>query len=367
MPKQPVTPILALAGTLAMAACHDGPPEADETGIERWTDPPPGPTCGTEWALEVDIPLNIIGARVVAGQAQDDTLAALDQMIDQLSDQGGPWRNTLRGPWRGEPGGLFVPEGTGGVAMASVPEVVIDDEGRYWAYFVDGDLGAMREAAELGEPLRTGWAGVGGLGAAVSEDGSTWERIAPEVTGADVPLFLVDPDILRLPDGRWRMYMLGIRAEEACSDLVDPARVMGPHHIWMAESDDLVHWEATGLAWQAPSGTADPTVWCASEQDCQMLVAGNPDPVSARSQDGGLTFVEDQLGLPSGQLSMPDVARIGDGWWMVAQGDGGILRSLESEDGVTWSASGSPGWNAGGPTVVAAGAEVLVWVHEVEP
>ncbi|MCL6641769.1 MAG: hypothetical protein K6T71_00385 [Candidatus Bipolaricaulota bacterium] len=79
---------------------------------------------------------------------------------------------------------------------ASVPDVIRTSQGVYWAYWVDFSnfIGPRTEK----------------IGIARSTDGSTWERLGTvqfKDLGSIVP---VDPDVIELPDGRLRMYFFDI-------------------------------------------------------------------------------------------------------------------------------------------------------------
>lgn len=79
---------------------------------------------------------------------------------------------------------------------ASVPDVIRTSQGVYWAYWVDfSNFTAPRTEK---------------IGVARSTDGSTWEKLGTvqfKDLGGIVP---VDPDVIELPDGRLRMYFYDI-------------------------------------------------------------------------------------------------------------------------------------------------------------
>lgn len=79
---------------------------------------------------------------------------------------------------------------------ASVPDVIRTSQGVYWAYWVDfSNFTAPRTEK---------------IGIARSTDGSTWEKLGTvkfKDLGSIVP---VDPDVIELPDGRLRMYFYDI-------------------------------------------------------------------------------------------------------------------------------------------------------------
>ncbi|MFZ5475155.1 MAG: hypothetical protein ACOZNI_00140 [Myxococcota bacterium] len=323
-----------------------------------------GPDCVEDGDWPVDEAANVLGARVVAGVADEDDLAALRIVVDGLRERRGPWAHHVEGPWREAAGGTFVAEGAESLAYASVPEGVVDDEGRPWLFFVDGDLDAMMAKAEAGEPMRAGWGGVAGLAAARWSEDGTWERVEVEVVGDDVPLLIVDPDILRLPDGSWRMYTLSVPADEACADRVNPAGMPAPHRVWAYRSDDLVEWTSIGTVYEASERTTDPGVWCRGDTCGLMVSAGTTPPEAALSADGGRSFVASPVEVPEGSLGMPDfLVREDRETWMISQTDGQALRALSSTDGRVWVEDTGPGLAGEGPTVIEHDGDVLLWIH----
>lgn len=324
-----------------------------------WTDPPPGPDC-TEKEWVAGVPANVLGARVVAGVADDeDSQAALDLVLADLEGGDGPWTHVVRGPWRGPVGEPLSWEGTDDLWPASVPEAVVTGEGERWLFFVDGDLDAMAAAAAGGEPLEAGWTGVAGIAAAAWDDG--WVPV-PLAFEGDPPLYFVDPDVSALPGGGWRMHAFGVPAEQACGDRIDPAAAPGPHWVYAADSEDLVHWTDLHQAWEAPEGATDPTSWC-DEGGCGLIVSmGGTAPAAAWSADGE-TWEDRALSVPAGWFSMADVTAGPEELFMVVQGDDLEMRALSSDDGFTWREEEAPGIAGAGPTMVVEGGDAEVWVH----
>lgn len=359
--------LVALAGCAAPPAAPPGAAGADtgadtDTGEEPGV-PAEGPDC-TEEAWPVGTPANVLGAHVVAGTATGAVLDDLHALVDAYADRDGPWNHHVAGPFVSADGVTFGEAGETDLSSASVPDAVRDDDGRWWLFYVDGDTDAMLAAAEAGTPLETGWRGFGGLGAAVSDDGAHFERVDITVVGDAVPLYVVDPDLVRLPDGRWRLYYLGVDAAGACADTLDPAGAPGSHTIWAAESDDLLVWEQLGEVYRSADGGADPGVWCVDDTTCNLLLHEMGTPVgAARSTDGGVRFDPYALTLPEVRLGMPDVAELPAGWRMYAQGSKGALFSLASDDGTTWEIERPLGLFGSGPTALAEGEGARVWVH----
>jgi hypothetical protein len=140
------------------------------------------------------------------------------------------------------------------------------------------------------------------IGCARSTDGVRWQRIDGPYRGALLDLGPPDafdqatcgwPRVLRLPDGRWRMYYHGL----------DPGRMQ--FAIGAAESDDGLHWARLG----------------------QVFGPGAPG-----------AFDETGVTLPE---LLPPGGHPGSGWRMLYQGvcrDGHRSIGLAaSEDGLSWS------------------------------
>jgi hypothetical protein len=92
--------------------------------------------------------------------------------------------------------GLTWAEGTLLAEKASVPEVIYTTQGVYWAYWVD--------FTDVSGP------GTEDIGVARSADGVTWEKLGTVNFGDLGGMTPVDPDVIELPDGRLRMYFYDI-------------------------------------------------------------------------------------------------------------------------------------------------------------
>lgn len=320
---------------------------ADDTGEPGPLDVQPGPDCRPDdWPFET--PWNVLAAHVVAGRADAVMLEDLRGLVAllQSGEQSGPWDDEIKGPLASADGADFGDQRPDGVIdAASVPAVTVGPDGDVWVFFVDADLDGLLETAEAGTPMRSGILGVGGLGAARSSDGTNFERVDIAFEG-DVPLYVVDPDIIPLPDGRYRMTYFGVPANQACADHLDPAASALPHSAYTAISDDLVTWTQEGIAWTPPDRGADPAVWCADASRCWMLMGGG-----AASTDGGRTYSPVEMNLPDPPLTAPDVFAVPGGWRMIYV-SGTQLSTAVSEDGLTWTADGILPLSGADPTVL---------------
>lgn len=232
-----------------------------------------------------DVPVAQALARLFVGEADTCEVAwYLDQLDAIEADRAGPWQERL---WRTH-GDTDAMDVAGSVALrerAAVPEAVLADDGRTWIFFVEGDLDLAREVASSGSDWfkEHGLIGYGAIDAIVSDDGLNFASVDDFGIGSIVPGFVADPDVIRLPDGRWRMYYVGQRVEEL-GPMTDTAPISA-NTVFYAESDDLVRWEQLG---EAVSGVpADPSVVCFDATLCQLAGTGL---VWGDSTDGGVSF-----------------------------------------------------------------------------
>jgi hypothetical protein len=183
---------------------------------------------------------------------------------------------------------------------ASVPDVVIRDDGTHVVVFNDVTPGL------LGETMRTdperfwrqGLIGLGGMGM-VEGDGAGFAEV--DTLDLHLPLLqqVVDPDLARRPDGDWLVDFFGITPENLDDGQWDPFNSHVPHDFWRGRSSDTRDWPA-------------PSVILATDYDEH----GGADPTLLAMPDGGESL---WLGDPFG--SMP-------GWF--------------SADGEDWDPAADP-------------------------
>ena len=160
---------------------------------------------------------------------------------------------------------------------------------------------------------------------AISEDGLDFApepgiRLAPDPAVEHMSLRLVVPSIVRLADGRWRMYV----EARGTSDR--------PTVITSAVSDDLLDWQhEPGVRLATPDGLGGPRLFALPDGRCRLLACGDDfgdagrvsgkrigkHIISAISDDGlDFTFEPgerirsgqgnwDALGITAGQLLLP--------------------------------------------------------------
>lgn len=106
----------------------------------------------------------------------------------------GPWQDSIYVAT--SPDGLTWSEGVLLAERASVPEVLYTSQGVYWAYWVD--------FTEFTGPKTEK------IGVARSADGVNWEKLGTVTFEGLGDMTPVDPDVMELPDGRLRMYFYDI-------------------------------------------------------------------------------------------------------------------------------------------------------------
>ena len=172
--------------------------------------------------------------------------------------QGGPYVHRVESA-SSKDGLTFVADGRRLLEHASVPATVALPDGRIRIYYVDAsklpEMANVAESADEGRSFRV-------LGLEIRN----WPKVKA-----------LDPAIVRLKDGRWRLFSF------ACDR--DPNHA-GPHEIHSAISEDGVHFTAEGLAF-AREGLVDPDVWW-NGKEWLMYVMSLTDrcTIVARSEDG---------------------------------------------------------------------------------
>jgi len=246
----------------------------------------------------------------------------------------GPWIQDIRIAWSSDALSFSPIDAAPAIEGGGVPEVYTDDAGTTWLYYIEGDIDAAIERAEAGSDwfATHGIGGYGALALASSTDGVTFSPVEEFGVAGLTPGMVVDPDVIAMPDGTWRMYYVVIPTY----DILDPGiwDPRTPHRTFFATSTDLVHWEEEQQVVHGPY--ADPTVHCYGDGRCLMLSFGLDH---CQSADGGESFV--YLGpweaIPG---FAPELFELEDGTLRAfynSMDKGAPLRSHVSTDGgATW-------------------------------
>lgn len=296
---------------LLLAACT---PEVADTAADCDLATVPGPI-----ALE----------NVISGTASDCEVAFYLDMLDERGENEGPWFEDMFVTHTADALSIDVEAATPLMTSAAVPEIVRGDDGRYYLFYGEGDLDLGRQVAASGSDWFSthGLIGYGALGLAVSDDGVTFEPVEEFEVVEIVRGMVVDPDVVRLPDGSYRMYYVGVPVPELVE--ADAWADGAAHTIFSATSADLIHWVQEGEAVTGPN--ADPSVFCFSADNCIMASTGIDWSASA---DGGQTFAftasEEPFGFAPEFFLLPDG---GLRMFYNSRTSGGALMSMLSYDG----------------------------------
>ena len=317
-----MSPWLPLTTLLLIAGCTPTEPPAPSPV-------PPGPKprrpCeGTTTAASLHA--------VAHGQADSCQRDKYLQLIMERGRNVGPW---LEEVWVApSPDGLQIELDKALLvrSSAAVPEV-IQHADRTWLFYGEGDLGLGFELASQSSDwfLTHGLIGFGALNLLVSDDGLHFEPVAEFAIQDLLVGMVVDPDVIRLPDGRFRLYYVGLAIDELEDDATWNEDAQ--HDVYYAESDDLVHWTQLGVAVHGP--IADPSVLCITPKRCRMFSTGMDH---AHSEDGGRSFEFD--GATKIRGFAPEFLSDGDKLrqYYNAMELGGPLKTRTSNDkGRTWS------------------------------
>ncbi len=298
----------------------------------------PGPTPSIDTGTACDsIDAVLALENLIIGIASDCEVQFYLDMLDERVTNEGPWFEDMFAVHTDDTLNIDITKATPLMTSAAVPEVVVGDDGRYYLFYGEGDVELGREVASSGSDWFSthGLIGFGALNLAVSDDGLLFEPVEDFAVEDIVRGMVVDPDIVRLTDGSYRMVYIGVPVPE----MIEPeAWVEDAHHaVFSATSTDLIHWRQQGEVVDGPS--ADPSVICFDETRCIMASTGID---WSSSDDGGQTYTfsdsEDPFGfapeffvLPDGRLRMFYNSRV----------SGGALMSMLSPDGgMSWTDEG---------------------------
>lgn len=197
--------------------------------------------------------------------------------------------------------------------QADVPELVMNEEGRIFLYYIAWTAGERHDT----------------LAVAISDDqGATWAYKYTEFTGwtGERSLHPVDPDVIRLDNGDFRLYFTQF----------------GETHY--ADSSDGIHFEYGDLAFSGEGNRniLDPNIILIGDI-YHLYGGGGPDNWHATSSDGKTFTEEDGLRVSSDGLDfmmsngiqVEDIYRY---WGFSNQGED--VHSWVSTDGYSWESEG---------------------------
>ena len=161
-----------------------------------------------------------------------------------------------------------------------------DENGLIWTkdYRIIVDRGSVPDAVFDGENIRVYFCGgPTGIGVVISRDGISWELKDVHISGLAEGEGPVDPDVICLPDGSYRMYYYGPPVTEG-----DPALFPGAHKICLASSGDGINFRKEREVYEQEEVT-DPDVIQMSGV-WRMFLSKGGRTISTVSDDDGLSF-----------------------------------------------------------------------------
>jgi len=205
--------------------------------------------------------------------------------------------------------------------QASVPDAVLDNDGNIRVYYVDWYNGHV-------------------ISVALSHDGVSWiykkVTIQGEVAGSQSGPSAVDPDIVLLSDGRYRLfYMYAGKIYSAISNY-------GINFV----KEDGVRFQEGGYTWMDPDVAKMGDVW--RMFTWRQITDITNEVVSAISSDG-LSFTKENILTNVGNISCTIPAENGYRMYYV---EGGGISSTFSTDGRNWVSEGLRLDSVADPTVI---------------
>ena len=221
----------------------------------------------------------------------------------------------------------FVVDDTILLEKASVPDAVIGPNGKVWVYFVNGHPG--QHAIFIAEQ---------------QDDGTLETFDCIRVDGVIRPN-AVDPDVVRLPDGRYRLFFFE-------GWFVDGAKPQEDHPFYSAISEDGIHFTQEVKVLETNGGGTDPTATYLDDGTWLLGVTTGEGVLLAEGTDGG-AFELTGVSFPNG---IPEIASFDDGTVrMYIMGMDIRLIYKSTDGGETWTEEGT--FNAPGadPSLVQLG------------
>jgi hypothetical protein len=212
--------------------------------------------------------------------------------------QDGPWNHRVMSATSND-GLTWVKDNKILADQASVPDVMLDKEGNIRVYYVD-------------------WYNGGGLSVALSRDGVNW--IYKKV---GIPMGWVDPEVVLLPDGRYRLYASYMPSNGPQDKILSAISNYGISFV-----------QEEGVRYQGTNGMVmDPTVIKMGDI-WRMFLTDGSSFISTISSDG-LSFTREQV-LPFNG-GIPCAIAVENGYRLYFSG--GNIFCAFSADGKTWGSA----------------------------
>lgn len=193
---------------------------------------------------------------------------------------------------------------------ASVPDGILRPDGSVWVYFVNGNPG--QHAIFIAERQSDG-----------TLDTIDCVRMDGAINGN-----AVDPDIVLLPDGRYRLYYF-----QGWFVQGGPPPPDEPHPMYSAISDDGIHFTVEGVALSLDGGGTDPTV-TRVDDDSWLMAVTHPDGVLLASGSDGAAFTLTGQSFESG---ISEIWRFEDRLRLYVMGMRGLEIHESTNDGAEWT------------------------------
>jgi hypothetical protein len=204
------------------------------------------------------------------------------------------------------------------------------------------DRASVPDAVFDGENIRVYYSKLD-IRVAISKDGVSWEEREVVIAGLAEGEGRVDPDVVILPDGRYRMYIYVSPITEE-----DPALIPGPHEIRSAISDDGINFQLEpGVRYEAEKIT-DPDVIQMGDV-WRMFLSEGPRTISTVSHDNGLSFSFERPLPIDGAVTCTIPVPGGYRMYYHGAGDPPRIYSAFSSDGEIWLKDDGVRLEAGAP------------------
>ncbi len=293
-----------------------------------------------------------IMGRLASQGCLDDADIALAQQIAEGFHQG-VFPVWCDGVYRvsSEDGRVFAGEPELVQPNASVPDAMIDQEGRHVVVYNDLGLDVFADVLQ-NDPARfwrEGLVGIGGVGMRVAgADG--WEDAAMDLHLSE-PTLVVDPDLARRFDGDYRLVTFSVSAAALDGVQWDPYQTPKPHAFMRAVGEKPAEFSTPSVAVSSLVGLyggADPTVL--DDGSDEVLYAGDYSaPMAGWTAPGGVYPAGDAA--PDVRSELPaaapdvvaDVAPDGTIAWRLYYFDTvqQVLSLATSTDGRVWLPQGA--------------------------